>query len=176
MGFHRVSAGCTGIVIKQQSNPDMQVDYPTPVMHNSPVVPGVKRIQRNVPAYRFYIVMFALFSTAVVFGCLALLLIWFYKEPDDMILILVEIGVICPQAITFGMAAFQKEWLLEGDVPWKLSSLALCPLLGIIIVGILYPHPPSYTLTGFRIVLYFILAFWDGALPYSYVEEKANSY
>lgn len=172
MNFPRASVGYAGIMKQQQSHSDMQANCPTPSV---PVAPGAKGIKRNMFAYRFYLAMFVLFTIGTVLLGLAIFLIWYHKQADDVILLAVELGVTFPQAITFGMAALQKKWLLEGDVPWKLSPLALCPLLGIIVVGILYHRPPSYTFTGFRIILYFFLAFWDDALPYSYVEKKANS-
>jgi hypothetical protein len=71
--------------------------------------------------------------------------------------------------ITFGLGAFKKDWLLTGSAPLKLSALIVCPLAAAVLVVILFKSVVLEWPFWASIALYFVLAFWEGSRPYSYV-------
>lgn len=159
----------------------MPTHFPTPVMYNSPVIAGERPVKRNVVAYIFYLTMFILSVSTMAFACLLLLLYplanrwdppmeWFGIWDALLTFTIVELAVSTTQAIVFGLATFKHDWLLTGSVPLKLSPLVIVPLVSIVIVGTFISYNAVFHVFSLlRLVLYFILAYWERTLPYSYV-------
>lgn len=154
--------------------------FPTPVMYNSPVVAGVPTIKKNTVAFVIYAILFIISLSMTVlasFVLLFMIITWNTWYPHDdirdtvMLFTLVEGSVAISQAITFGLGAFRNDWLASGNVPLKLSLLAIVPLINIIVVGTFFTfNPLAHVLTVPRLILYFVLAFWDKTLPYNYIK------
>jgi hypothetical protein len=168
----------TGYQPQFHHQPTIPAHFPTPVMYNSPFAIGAPAIRTSTAAFVVYAILFIIALFMIVFvGFILVFLLVTWNTWDHHIEIrnivmtftLVEFSVAVSQAITFGLAAFRKDWLLSGNIPLKLSPLAFVPLISIIIVSATVSISTlAHLLSMIRLVLYFILAFWDKALPYRY--------
>lgn len=78
------------------------------------------------------------------------------------------------------LGAFRMDWLLTGKGPLKFSpliiALILVPITIILAVGSIYREfCYEFFLDKFlpvRILLYFVLAYWEGSRPYSYPDHN----
>jgi hypothetical protein len=146
-------------------------------------------IQRNTLAFAFYLFEFIISTLGTIVGLTLLLAYSNYCAANSASLVCGllkdifqtlsagQVVVLFSRTIIFGLGAFKKDWLLTGTVPLKLAFLIIVPWAVEIITDNLSPTPRLVRfaavllpIRGIPMILYFILSYWDKALPYSYAK------